>query len=283
MTHQQHKLPGHTRSSKATCLRHISLAATLAGSLCAGSAHAVVVAPAAFEFGGGMNHISYGNGGDIYQLDSMLFVFGLGKSANPQSVANSNAALQYSFLVSGQNTGLMTIEYSLRNVSTTESFSQLRFLVYANPDGAPDLADVLSETWGAAAKGDAVLREGRAFIDPVSGINVGFGQNNTLTEGLQALDAGCIVAPGCDATVGLQWNAATLAPGETFRVRLGLSDNGQSLSGRFLNIGAVSDPGTVLTFSGQSAIVPVPEPGAAGMLVAGLVSLGWLARRRRAG
>lgn len=279
MTQPQHPFLGH-RST----LAHLGLASALVASLLGGgSAHAVVGPPATSTPGGSMANIAYGNGGDIFQLEPMLFVLGLGSADNALTVANRHAALQYSFSVSGQNTGLMTIEYRLRNTSAIESFNQLRFMVYANPDGAPDLADVLSETWGLAAAGDPALREGRAFINPVSGINVGFGLNNTLSEGPQPLDAACLAAPGCDATVGLQWNAATLAPGETLRLRLGLSDNGQSLSGRFLRIGSASDPGTVLTFSGQSAIVAVPEPGMAWMLAAGLAGLGFVAQRRRVG
>lgn len=276
MTHQQD--PAHCGSQHTTAPYRIALASAL---LVAGSANATVGAPLTAEANGLMGDIAYGAGGNIFELEPLLSVLGLSPAGNAKSVADKNSALQFSYLVSGEGTSLMTIDYRLRNISSNQSFSQLRFAVFANPDGAPDFADVLSETWDPAAKADPALREGRAFLN--AGIKADFVINNNLSEGVQALDADCRSVTGCDATVGLQWNADTLAPGETFHVRLGLSDNGQSLSGRFLTISAVSDPGTVLTFSGQGAIVPVPEPGAAWMLAAGLAGLGWLARRRAAG
>lgn len=266
------------RRARATAL---SLAA-MAALLCAQGAQAVVSAPGAASVGDQMADITYGNGGNIYQLEPMLSVLGLGNAGDPGTVAGRNAALQYSFSVSGQNTNLLTIDYQVRNTSASDSFSQLRFLVFANPDGAPDLADVLGQTWGPAGTGDAALREGRAFVNPVTGIKADFGLNGTLNEGVLPLDAACTSAAGCDATVGLQWNALALAPGETFRVRLGLSDNGQTLSGRFLTATSVTDPTTVLTLSGQGSIVAVPEPGAAWMLAAGLAGLALLRRRHGA-
>jgi len=280
MTHAIRRAPARIATQAATTI--VATAVLASTLLAAGSAHAAVGAPTP-GFGGSMTDIAYGNGGNIFQLEPMLFVLGLGSSGNPQTVANRNAALQYSFAVSGADTGLMTIEYSVRNTSAIVSFEQLRLMVYANPDGAADFSDVLTQTWGSAITGDPILREGRAFVDPVSGILPGIGLNNNLSEGPPAIDAACTAAPGCDATVGLQWNAPLLAPGEIFRVRLGLSDDGQALSGRFLQATAVSDPGSVLTLSGISAIAPVPEPGAVWMLLAGLGALGALARRRQAG
>ena len=271
MTHAPHRA-----LARITALAAASL-------LAAGTAQAVVGAPGTTEFGGSMADITYGNGGNIFQLEPMLYMLGLGDAGNPQTVAGRNPALQSSFSVSGAGTGLMVIDYQVRNTSATDTFNQLRFMVFANPDGVADFMDTLSETWGPAGAGDPVLREGRAYVDPVTGIKPGFGLNNNLTEGLQPLDLACTGGAGCDATVGLQWNAPQLAPGQVFRVRLGLSDDGQALSKRFLQATAVSDPGTVLTFSGTGVVTAVPEPGAVWMLLAGLGTLGSLARRRLAG
>lgn len=245
----------------------------------AGAAQAVVSPPASTSAGGAMTSIDYGNGGNVFELVPQLFVQGLGSAGDPLAVTSLNPLLQYSFLVSGAGTGLMTIDYRVRNASLVDSFSQLRFMVYANPDGDPvDFADTVHETWGAALAGDPVRREAQAFSNPADTLLSRFQLNNNLTDGPPA--AACAASPGCDATLGLQWNATLLGPGETLRVRVGLSDNGQHLSSRWLDATAVNSPDTVLTLSGTSQIVPVPEPGAFWMLASGLAALGWLAQRR---
>ncbi|MES2715766.1 MAG: PEP-CTERM sorting domain-containing protein [Pseudomonadota bacterium] len=281
-----HHLPSATTpgaSPSIPRLRSVALAITLAaGSLLgATGAHAAVSAPLSINDDGSMDNAAYG-AGNLFRLEPLLFVQGLGSADNAQVVAGRNAGLQFDApLVSGAGTNLMTIEYKLRNISAAESFTQLRFVAFANPDSSASFLDTVAESWGAPIAGDPVRREARAFIDPISGINVGFGNVGNLTEGALPLDAACTAAPGCDATVGLQWDAATLAPGQVFRLRLGLSDNGQALSGRFLTI-ASTDDATMLTFSGQSAVVAVPEPGAGWLLAAGLGGLGFMLRRRQA-
>jgi hypothetical protein len=284
MTHRLPSAAAPAAGRSQTAPRHVALAATLAAAslLATTGAHAAVSAPLTINSVGSMDNAAYGLAGNLFRLEPLLFVQGLGSADNAQVVAGRNAGLQFDApLVSGAGTNLMTIEYNLRNISASESFSQLRFVAFANPDSSATFLDTVTESWPGALAGDPVRREARAFIDPISGINVGFGNVGNLTEGPLPLDAACTAPAGCDATLGLQWNAATLAPGEAFRVRVGLSDDGQSLSGRFLTI-AATDDATMLTFSGQSAVVAVPEPGAGWLLAAGLGGLGFMLRRRQA-
>ncbi len=244
----------------------------------ASAAHAAVGPAAATGSNGGMDNIGYGAGGNIFQLQPMLFVQGLGSANDPVSIATLNPLLAYSFVVAGTGTSLMTIDYRITNNSMTDSFNQLHFMLFANPDGdAVNFLDRVTETWGAPAGGDPDRREGRQFVDPSNTLLSKFQVNSNLTE---AFD-GCLSNTGCDATVGLQWNAAVLGPKESLLVRIGLSDDGQHLSSRFLNIIAVNTADTTLTLSGVSSITAVPLPLSGLLFSSAMVALGAGVRRRR--
>jgi hypothetical protein len=247
----------------------------LAAALPASAAVTVVNPPNSFGDHAG---ITYGNGGEVFELSPWLSVAGLGNPDAAKTVLNRNPLLQFSHSFSGSGTGTLTLEYRIANTSATESFDSLRFMLFANPDGdTQQFADRIGETWGAAGAGEAARRETQA-LPALDNIQSRFLLNANLTDGAPAAD--CAGAAGCDATFAMQWNLATLGPQQVFVLRIGLSDTGQALSSRFLTASALNSPATELTFSGAYTVGVVPEPGTVAMLLAGLAAVGGVARRR---
>lgn len=246
---------------------------------CSNAAWAVVSAPAAQLDSGRINLLAYGNGGNLFELSPLLFVQGLGPANFPPSVVVLNPALEFSYSVSGAGSNLVTVDYLLRNVSVSSSFNQLRFMVYANPDGdSVNFADRVTQQWGAQSPGDPDRREARVFENGNTPLS-NFVFNTNLTETPTPIDAACTAAPGCDATLGLQWNAPQIGPGQTWHIRVGLSDNGTALSTRWLGATALNSPDTEFTLSGHAAMVP--EPSLAWLLLGGLGVMGLRFSRTR--
>jgi hypothetical protein len=265
-------------SLQPNLLRHLSAGVVAAAVLACSAAQAEVKLTAGPNFAGDYADIVYGQGGNLFELQPYLFINGLGSADYAKGVTSRNPALAFSWATQQVNANLLVVEYKVSNLSALESFEQLRLMVYANPDGdSTQYLDTVSQTWGAAAVGDAVRREVIA-LPALDSVISGFKLNNALTDGAPA--GGCVSASGCDASWGLQWNAATLKPGESFVVRVGLSDNGQALSGRFLTATAVNNIDTAITISGLGQIAAVPEPSTWALWLCGLMGLHRWTRRR---
>jgi hypothetical protein len=251
-------------------------------TLCAGgTAQAIVGAPGVSDAGGALADIPYGGSGNVFQLQPMVFIAGLGAPDDPLSVVTLNSALSFAHGVSGAGSSLLQVHYTIDNLSPVQSFSDLRFMVFLNPDGEPaQFLDQAGEGWGAALPGEPAAREWQAFsLDPLDSILARFRVNATLADGAPTGD--CAGAAGCDLTAALQWNSPQLGPMQRLTVTLGLSDDGQSLSSRWISATGVGSSDTVLTVSGLAAVTAVPDAPRWATLLAGLSLLGaWLRRQR---
>lgn len=272
-------MTSHQLSPRSVLRTSVALAAAALTSVAAHATMGTISASAT----GGFEGLTYGptDGGNVFQFSPVLFIEGLGGAKAPTETVALNPALSFGYTVSGEGTDLLTINYTITNKGGP-AFTNLRFWAFANPDGdQTNFLDQLGETWGAKGAKDPIARESQAFTDnPLDNILSRANVNLGLTNSPPA--AACTTSAGCDGVFALQWNAASLAAGESFVIRVGLSDNGKALSSRFLTATSIADPATVLTFSGTGEVTPaVPEPSQYALLLAGVAAMAGVVSRRR--
>jgi hypothetical protein len=257
-------------------------AVALAAAAITAPARAAVSAPDSVSSAGDLTNLGYGSTGNVFDLHPYLYVQGLGSADAPPSVVALNPALSVHFTLAGTGTGLTTATWDIHNGGAA-AFDNLRFWVVVNPDGDQfNFLDQVSENWAATTTNGPVAREVQAFdFNPFNTIANRAVVNAGLTSGAPSGD--CASALGTDCVFALQWNAAHLLGGQDFVVRVGLSDNGKSLSNRSLTAQSIDNLNTALTFSGVATVATIPEPTSGMMLLAGFAGMaGIVARRRRA-
>lgn len=218
---------------------------------------------------GGFDDINYGATGLAY-VTPLLYTGDLGVTESPTSTATTTG-LTYDYTVNGLGSSLATIEYVIGNEGPA-TFTDLRFMVDLQPDGSSSFNDegrIVPDPWPPAEPGDPDQFQIAEFTENLAADIV----NN---NGLNGLDS---CGGSCDLEFALQWNLAQILPGEVWSITVGLSDDGQSLSGHYLQAASVDTADTVLTFSGQAAVVPLPP--ALVLFGSALGGLWGLARRRR--
>jgi hypothetical protein len=221
--------------------------------------------------------ITYGDGSGEAFVTPLLFTTDLGDTKTAKTQVGG-AGMNYSYLVTGGGTSPLKLQYTFTSTRlTTDTFPNvtgLRFMldVIAFGSSAFVTTDVATQKWPPVpVAGDPDKRQIQDLN--VGALNTLLVSNNGVTD-----NANNCALTGCTTDFGLEWDRATLTPGQSWTINVTLVDNPALVSGgRYLRADSVDVPGNVL-FVGNPTLVP--EPSSYAMLLAGVAMLAMIGRRR---
>lgn len=258
--------------------RFLDIAGTLAlvaGLAAAGPAGAVInLGPLGDNLAtGAFNQMSFGTDGRV-NVAPLLFVDDFGSTAPPKTQVNGTD-LSFAYNVLGIGTSTVTINYRITNSEFADPFDNLRFFVSTRAKGDPAALDTATDHGFGTPPLPGHADQFRIFDAAAAGdppINQIISANQL--NGANACGAGCL------PEMALQWNRATLNPGDTWTISFTMVDNPSLVSGgRYLQSTSLGAGGASLIVGNP---VPVPEPGTYALLFAGLGMLALVRKRRRA-
>lgn len=249
----------------------------LAGALLfAGPSHAIVAQP--FTASGtylrsGAPSFQIGAGGFVEEIEAFLAGPG-GPPAAQLSSAPPPAGLALSFqsILSADATDLV-LRYDVTNTSGAP-VAGLTFVSLVDAE----IDETLNTFFNEYAETSGALAANQSYEIDEPGFAFGDVFDNARAASLDGTNAVPQASPD-DVSMALAFAIPALAPGEVARFELMLSEDGDALGGFAIRQrDADARSSTVITFSGQGAVVP--EPGTALLFAAGLGCLA--ARLRRA-
>ncbi len=223
---------------------------------------------------GAFNQMSFGSAGRA-NVTPLLYIDDFGATA-PASQAVVGSDLSFDYSVLGIGTSAVTVSYSVTHGGDefADPFDDLRLIVATRAKGEPGSLDTATPIGfgNPPAAVDAaqfrILDAGAAGPSPIE-----------ILIGANSLNGSNACGAGCLPEMALQWNRASIAPGETWTVSFMLVDDPSLVGGgRYLQSTSLGGSGQQLIFGNP---VPVPEPGTYALLFAGLGMLALAQRRRR--
>jgi len=216
--------------------------------------------------------ITYGDGSGEAFVTPLLFATDFGNT-QPAKTQVSGAGIDYSYSFSGAGTSAVELDYTFTSTrKPTDPFPDvtgLRFMldVIAYGSNAAVTTDKATQQWPGAVAGDPDKRQ-------IQDLNIGALKSLLISNnGIGVNDGMNNCAPaGCTTNFGLEWDLATLAPGQTWSIKVKLVDSPALVNGgRFLRADSVDVQGNTLIMGNPTL---VPEPITWMMLLAGFVLLG---------
>ena len=250
------------------------LAAALGLALAGNAAAAITGTDTLLD--GSFNQLGFGADGRM-NVTPLLYVgdFGATDVAATQVLGSE---LSYAYAVSGFGTPVLDLLYTVTNdPGASAPFSDLRFLLNVRVRGEPGAGDIATAVGFGAPVQPGQPEQFQVF--DAAALGPGSIERMRSANGLNGSVAGACGGAGCATDLGLQWNRASLAPGESWQIAVQLVDDPSLVAGgRYLST-LSAGAGAQALLVGNVALVPEPETYA--MLGAGLGLLAsWRLRGR---
>jgi hypothetical protein len=215
---------------------------------------------------GGPSTFQIGAGGFVEEIEAFVALPGQAL-ATPLSQAPAPAGLALSFSSSlSPDTTDLRLVYDLTNTGAA-ALAGVSFISFFDAE----IDETLNTFFNEYAETSGSLAPGQAFEVDEPGFRSGDIFDNAGRAALDGTNAVGVNAPD-DVSMALSFLIDLLAPGETARIEILISEDGDALGGLVIDQ-RDTDPRSTTSIRYSGALTIVPEPGSAFLMGAGLALL----------